>query len=171
MIAEQLGTSPSFLPRDLSPLFLNYHWWQSWFADQKSTPGNRTSADFEFSVRESFKEQQEKQMSKSKHSSDFSKVRAELEAKLAELNERATEIDDDLSEAPDADWDENAIDSEQDEVLEQVGKATNEEIAQIKRALAQIDAGSYGVCTKCATIIDAERLEALPFSTRCVKCS
>lgn len=103
--------------------------------------------------------------------SKFSTVRAELEAKLIELNERANEIDDDLSEAPVADWDENAIDAEQDEVLEGVGKATNEEIAQVKRALAQIDAGSYGICTKCATIINAERLEALPFLTRCVKCS
>ena len=110
-------------------------------------------------------------MSNSESKGDFSKVRAELEAKLLELNERASEIDDDLSEAPSADWDENAIDAENDEVLERVGKATNDEIIQIKRAMAQIDAGCYGVCTECATIIDAERLEALPFSTRCVKCS
>lgn len=102
---------------------------------------------------------------------DFSDVKVELEKKLQELNERAIEIDDDLSEAPDADWDENAIDSEQDEVLEGVGKATNEEIIQIKQALAQIDAGTYGTCRHCGTAIDPERLEALPFSTRCVKCS
>ncbi len=102
---------------------------------------------------------------------DFSAVRALLEEKLQELNDRATEIDDDLSEAPDADWDENAIDTEQDEVLERVGQAANEEIAQIKRALAQIDAGSYGTCSECGTAINAERLEALPFSVRCVRCA
>jgi DnaK suppressor protein len=102
---------------------------------------------------------------------DFSAVKTLLEQKLSELTDRASEIDDDLSETPDADWDENAIDAEQDEVLERVGQATNEEIAQIKRALIQIDAGSYGTCTNCGTVIDAERLEALPFSTRCVKCS
>ncbi len=102
---------------------------------------------------------------------DFSAAKAELEKKLQELNERAIEIDDDLSEAPDADWDENAIDSEQDEVLEKVGKATNEEIIQIKRALAQIEVGTYGTCLMCGTAIAPERLEAIPFSTRCVNCS
>lgn len=102
---------------------------------------------------------------------DFSAAKAELEKRLQELNERAIEIDDDLSDAPDADWDENAIDSEQDEVLEKVGKATNEEITQIKRALAQIEAGTYGTCLKCGMAIPPERLEAIPFSTCCVNCS
>lgn len=110
-------------------------------------------------------------MSSSEPQNDFSAVKTLLEEKLRELSDRATEIDDDLREAPDADWDENAIDAEQDEVLERVGQATNEEIAQIKRALTQIDAGSYGTCSECGTTIAAERLEALPFSTRCVKCS
>lgn len=112
-----------------------------------------------------------KNMTTAQPQKDFSAVKAELEKKLQELNDRASEIDDDLSEAPDADWDENAIDSEQDEVLEGVGKATNEEIVQIKRALQQIDAGTYGTCSECSSAIDPERLEALPFSTRCVKCS
>lgn len=109
-------------------------------------------------------------MTSSQPQIDFSAVKTLLEEKLHELTDRATEIDDDLSEAPNPDWDENAIDSEQDEVLERVGQATNEEIAQIKGALSQIDAGTYGNCSKCGSAIDGERLEALPFSTRCVKC-
>lgn len=100
----------------------------------------------------------------------FASIRVELEEKLRELTRRAEDVDNELSEAPEADWDENAISAEQDEVLERLGQAAVEEIAQIRRAIGRIDAGTYGSCTQCGTAIAAERLEALPFATRCVNC-
>ncbi len=40
----------------------------------------------------------------------------------------------------------------------------------IDRALADIDAGRYGVCAECEEPIAAKRLKALPFARRCVEC-
>ena len=98
-------------------------------------------------------------------------VKAILEARLCELTERAEDLDHQLSETPEADWEENAIASEQDEVQEKIGRVAVAEIAQIKQALFRIDQGTYGKCSRCGTTIPAERLESLPFSTLCVKCS
>lgn len=44
-------------------------------------------------------------------------------------------------------------------------------IADIDRALGQLDAGNYGVCEGCGVAIPAPRLEALPATTRCVDCA
>ena len=41
----------------------------------------------------------------------------------------------------------------------------------IRKALEDLDAGRYGVCSNCGRSIPFERLEALPRTTRCVACS
>jgi DnaK suppressor protein len=40
----------------------------------------------------------------------------------------------------------------------------------IDRALADLDAGRYGVCGECGERIAPKRLKALPFATRCIEC-
>jgi DnaK suppressor protein len=102
---------------------------------------------------------------------DHARIKMTLEQRLKELTQRAVTIDDDLSQLGDDDWSEQAVESANDDVLEEIGDATVEEIEQIKLALKQIDAGSYGVCTNCKHPIGRERLEALPYATRCVKCA
>ncbi len=37
-------------------------------------------------------------------------------------------------------------------------------------ALKRIDRGVYGFCTECGSLIDRERLEAVPHAHQCVKC-
>lgn len=44
-------------------------------------------------------------------------------------------------------------------------------IADIDRALAKIDAGTYGRCDECGKAIGRDRLEALPAASRCVECA
>jgi len=44
-------------------------------------------------------------------------------------------------------------------------------IADIDRALHSLGEGSYGVCDTCGEQIPAARLEALPATTRCVRCA
>ncbi|MGE3805078.1 MAG: TraR/DksA C4-type zinc finger protein, partial [Gemmataceae bacterium] len=44
------------------------------------------------------------------------------------------------------------------------------ELNQIERALAKIKQGSYGLCEHCQQKIPVARLNALPYSTTCVKC-
>lgn len=43
-------------------------------------------------------------------------------------------------------------------------------VHDIDRALAKIDAGTYGTCEKCGTAIPEERLMALPQAALCVQC-
>ena len=102
---------------------------------------------------------------------DISEIKTRLKKRLRELTARAEDIEDDLSEPGDDDWDEQATESAGDEVLEGVGEVTLDEIAQIKRALARIEAGKYGVCIRCGGSIGKARLEALPHATMCVKCA
>lgn len=44
-------------------------------------------------------------------------------------------------------------------------------IKDIDKALAKIEAGTYGVCDSCGEAIPAARLEALPASSLCVTCA
>jgi RNA polymerase-binding protein DksA len=42
-------------------------------------------------------------------------------------------------------------------------------LAQIERALARLDAGTYGVCERCGEPINPERLQARPAATLCIQ--
>lgn len=44
------------------------------------------------------------------------------------------------------------------------------ELAEVTRALEEIEAGRYGVCRECGDPIARARLRVLPFATRCVAC-
>jgi RNA polymerase-binding protein DksA len=59
------------------------------------------------------------------------------------------------------------FDRELDYTLEE-----NEErvLGAIDSALQRIEAGTFGTCTSCRQPIAAERLEALPWTTRCIDC-
>jgi RNA polymerase-binding protein DksA len=43
-------------------------------------------------------------------------------------------------------------------------------LAAIDAALGRIDAGTYGRCERCAKPIAQERIEALPWATKCIDC-
>jgi DnaK suppressor protein len=43
-------------------------------------------------------------------------------------------------------------------------------VDEIDRALAKIDAGTYGVCERCGNPIPKARLKALPYAALCVAC-
>jgi len=103
--------------------------------------------------------------------SSIQEIKAKLEARLRELDKRAHDIDDELSEPGDNDWSENAAESENDEVLEQVGNLAVVETQKIKAALGKIDAGTYGICETCGEKIAIKRLEALPYATTCIDCA
>ncbi|MEU7891399.1 TraR/DksA C4-type zinc finger protein [Nonomuraea sp. NPDC049152] len=47
---------------------------------------------------------------------------------------------------------------------------TRDLVAQNERAIARIDAGTYGVCESCHKPIGKERLQAFPRATLCVTC-
>ena len=43
-------------------------------------------------------------------------------------------------------------------------------LKEIDRALAKIEAGTFGVCENCGKAIDEERLQAIPYATHCIDC-
>jgi RNA polymerase-binding transcription factor DksA len=102
---------------------------------------------------------------------DVSAVRADLERRLAVLLLRVDRIGDDLRRAGDRDWQERAIELENDDVLEGLDDASRTEAAAIRAALLRIDAGTYGRCARCDRPINDARLAAIPFATTCVACA
>ncbi|MCX6726077.1 MAG: TraR/DksA C4-type zinc finger protein [Candidatus Shapirobacteria bacterium] len=64
------------------------------------------------------------------------------------------------------------------DVVEQIGhervkaleNQVNRKLIQIKKALARIKIGKYGICEKCGKMIDTDRLMVLPETIVCVNC-
>lgn len=103
--------------------------------------------------------------------SDHLEVKKALEDKLQELLARAAEIEGALSSPGSRDWEDNAKESEDDEVMAGVGDVTKQEIHEVRLALNLIETGAYGKCTACGGAISKERLKALPYATKCIRCA
>jgi RNA polymerase-binding protein DksA len=43
-------------------------------------------------------------------------------------------------------------------------------LAEVVAALARLDAGTYGTCTRCGRPVAPERLEAIPWAAHCIDC-
>jgi DnaK suppressor protein len=102
---------------------------------------------------------------------DTKAAKARLEAQLAELEDRLERIEHDLSETPDPDSSERAVQMEDDEALEGQARVAANEIASVRRALERIEDGSYGQCVKCGEEIAEGRLEARPEAAMCITCA
>lgn len=42
-------------------------------------------------------------------------------------------------------------------------------LAEVNRALEKVEAGTFGTCDECGESIPVERLEARPFTSRCIR--
>lgn len=102
---------------------------------------------------------------------NLDKVKDTLEARLRELSERVEEIDEDLHEHEEDDFEDRAIEIAGDEVLEELGSAGLREMQQIRSALARLDKGTYGKCTRCGKKIAEARLQAIPEAALCIACA
>jgi len=72
--------------------------------------------------------------------------------------------------APSGDSVDAAFDSGSEEIASQLAELEAKELRQVERAMTKIKNGSYGVCEGCQIKIPVARLNALPYSTLCVKC-
>jgi RNA polymerase-binding transcription factor DksA len=102
---------------------------------------------------------------------DLAATRLRLQASLAELEARLANVARDLSEPPSADWNEMAVEQEDDEALEHQGALIESEIASVRRALSRIADGSFGQCVRCGAQIAPDRLEARPEAALCIDCA
>jgi DnaK suppressor protein len=97
-------------------------------------------------------------------------VRATLRLRLDQLTKRVGAIESDLRRAGDRDSEEQAVERENDQVLEGLDATSRGEAEQILAALGRIRNGQYGTCVKCGGAIPAARLVAIPTAATCVTC-
>ena len=102
---------------------------------------------------------------------DFKARETQLRARLAELDGRLHRIEDHLEQPPNPDWEDGAQEAEMDEVLEGLGQAGLAEMEAIHAALARIEGGSYGICTRCGADISDARLDIVPYTALCRNCA
>ncbi|MDX1756593.1 MAG: TraR/DksA family transcriptional regulator [Marinobacter sp.] len=69
------------------------------------------------------------------------------------------------------DFAEQAIETQNDEVVDGLEAESRAELAQVNRALERIEAGEGEDCERCGEPIDPRRLQILPYTTLCVKCA
>jgi RNA polymerase-binding transcription factor DksA len=102
---------------------------------------------------------------------EIKKREQQLKARLLELDGRLHRIEAHLEQTPDPNFEERAVESEMDEVLEGLGHSGAAEIKAIQAALVRISGGTYGVCTRCGTEISEERLDIIPQTPLCRTCA
>lgn len=99
------------------------------------------------------------------------KRKDQLETRLAELRRRLTRIEGELEQPVSERFAEQAVEREEEEVLEDLGAAGIQEIRMIEAALKRVQAGSYGICARCGDPISEERLDVLPATPICKDCA
>ncbi|MEU8272234.1 TraR/DksA C4-type zinc finger protein [Sphaerisporangium sp. NPDC049002] len=106
---------------------------------------------------------------------EISEVRKRLQGEIEELNAEVARSE---SQIASGDISDSAGDDQADagaktyEREREIALTLNARdlVAQNERALARIDAGTYGVCESCHKPIGKERLQAFPRATLCVSC-
>ena len=91
-----------------------------------------------------------------------------------ELTQRIDSIDSDIhhkKEPVEKDFAEQVTQRENDEVLSAIDEEAQQTVFLIDKALAQIKAGTYGICSVCGEEIAEQRLQALPYATTCINCA
>lgn len=91
--------------------------------------------------------------------------------RLEELGARIDEIERELGAPKTADLEDQAVDLEDDEVLEGLERAAAREITLLKSALGRIRDGSFGLCLSCGEPIAEARLEIVPYAPLCRNCA
>jgi RNA polymerase-binding transcription factor DksA len=98
-------------------------------------------------------------------------LRQQLEERLAQIVRRVGRIEGDLRQPHDRDWQEAAIELENDEVLEGLDAISRAEAVEIQTALRRMATGQYGFCASCGREIAPERLAAVPTASTCIYCA
>jgi len=104
----------------------------------------------------------------------LSRIKESLIRRQQKLELRVTAINDDVSHKQQplsADWAEQAVERENEEVLEALGNASLDELRDIKHALQRIEIGIYLDCNRCGESINKERLKLLKSTDLCRNCA
>jgi DnaK suppressor protein len=105
---------------------------------------------------------------------NYQEVKQVLHEMLDELNERLAKITEDVKHTDmplEKDFEDQATQIENDEVLDYLGNAAITEKEMIVQAIDRIEKGEYGICQMCGEPIGEERLKAVPYTALCIDCA
>ncbi len=97
--------------------------------------------------------------------------RAALDALLAEYSARANAIRQDLARSHSPDFAEQALQRQNDEVLEALQAEAEEGMRKVGLAKLRLAEGTYGDCLRCGEPIEPARLQVLPACEFCLRCA
>lgn len=103
----------------------------------------------------------------SNRKSELETLRADLKARLAKYEAHQHR----QGGALEQDFEEQAVQTQNDEVVDSLETETRSELAQIEHALGRLANGLGDECEGCGEEIDPRRLQVLPYTTVCVKCA
>lgn len=104
----------------------------------------------------------------------YQEIKEKLKIRREELVERINRVEKNLrhSESPlDDDFAEQAVERENDDVLEILLENMRNEVFQIDHAISLTEQGTYGVCEYCGKEINEKRMTALPYTNVCINCA
>jgi RNA polymerase-binding protein DksA len=88
-----------------------------------------------------------------------------------EIGDQGADPDsDEVSFVDDAGFSDRSHSTQERSRLISVVETLRSNLAEVERALARIDAGTYGTCERCGKPIDPARLEARPWALLCIDC-
>lgn len=100
-----------------------------------------------------------------------SQFESRLKTLQKELNHKLDSIKENVTQAANADWNEQAQERENDEVLDALGNEVRRELNLVNGALHRIKLGEYEYCDDCGQNIDISRLNILPYTQYCITCA
>lgn len=105
---------------------------------------------------------------------DLSTIASILRARREELLQRVDVLEMAVrhhDEALDDDFAEQAVQRQNDEVLNALDESSIAELGRINEALRRLDEGHFGICVACGSEIPLARLQVIPFAERCIDCA
>ena len=103
--------------------------------------------------------------------SEYDAIIERLRIRKSELEGRLNRVASSMRKTYAKDWEEQSIERENDEVVDALDETLRTELNQVNTALSRVDKDQYGVCAICDEPIPVARLEALPYTDRCVSCA
>tara|TARA_R110002051_G_scaffold12372_2_gene43330 strand:+ start:2480 stop:2812 length:333 start_codon:yes stop_codon:yes gene_type:complete len=102
---------------------------------------------------------------------DYTFFENAMRSRLGGLGVRMRDIDHELSDAKPNDSGNQAVELEDDEVLEGIGAAAQKEVALLNAALGRIKDKTYGTCLSCGEAVSEARLDAVLYTPLCKTCA
>ena len=93
-----------------------------------------------------------------------------LQQRAVLLGERLDRIKQHVTSAYPTDLDDQALERENDEVLDQLAIKNQRELSLIRNALQRYEKGEYGLCLRCHQPINGARLNPIPEAEYCINC-